>query len=102
MTREEAIELLEDLDGAIEDNHGRDYDEAFRMAIEALQKDIERHKMVIRASEMHLGIVRCKDCKYRSCEGWCDVYMQPRMDMDFCNHGERQCNYFECKGGENE
>ena len=37
MTREEAIELLEDLDGAIEDNHGRDYDEAFRMAIEALQ-----------------------------------------------------------------
>ena len=36
MTREEAIELLEDLDGAIEDNQGRDYDEAFRMAIEAL------------------------------------------------------------------
>ena len=40
MTREEAIELLEDLDGAIEDNHGRDYDEAFRMAIEALSAEI--------------------------------------------------------------
>lgn len=39
MTKEEAIELLEDLDGAIEDNHGRDYDEAFRMAIEALSAD---------------------------------------------------------------
>lgn len=102
MTREEAIELLEDLDGAIEDNQGRDYDEAFRMAIEALQKDIERYKMVIRASEHHLGIVRCKDCKHRSYEGWCDVYIQPRMDVDFCNHGERQCNYFGCKGGENE
>lgn len=38
MKREEAIELLEDLDGAIEDNHGRDYDEAFRMAIEALSE----------------------------------------------------------------
>ena len=37
MTREEAIELLEDLDGAIEDNQGRDYDEAFHMAIEALK-----------------------------------------------------------------
>lgn len=37
MTKEEAIELLEDLDGAIEDNQGRDYDEAFRMAIEALK-----------------------------------------------------------------
>lgn len=39
MTREEAIELLEDLDGAIEDNHGRDYDEAFRMAIKALSSN---------------------------------------------------------------
>ena len=39
MTREEAIELLEDLDGAIEDNQGRDYDEAFHMAIEALSAD---------------------------------------------------------------
>lgn len=102
MTREEAIELLEDLYGAVEDNHGRDYDTAFRMAIEALKKEIERHEMVIRASERHLNIVRCKNCKHRSDEGWCDVYIQPRMDMDFCNHGERQCNYFGCKGGENE
>ncbi|MBQ1573934.1 MAG: hypothetical protein IIZ78_22650 [Clostridiales bacterium] len=39
MTKEEAIELLEDLDGAIEDNHGRDYDEAFRMAIESLSAE---------------------------------------------------------------
>ena len=37
MTREEAIELLEDLDGAVEDSHGRDYDEAFRMAVKALR-----------------------------------------------------------------
>lgn len=94
MTKKEAIELLEDLYGAIEDNHGRDYDEAFRMAIESLQKEIERHEMVIRASERHLGLVRCKDCKHCSSEGWCDVYMQPRTDTDFCNHGERQCNYF--------
>lgn len=94
MTKEEAIELLEDLDGAIEDNQGRDYDEAFRMAVKALKKEIERHEMVIRASERHLGIVRCKNCKHRSDGGWCDVYIQPRMDTDFCNHGERQCNYF--------
>lgn len=39
MTRDEAIELLEDIDGAIEDNHGRDYDEAFRMAIETLKNE---------------------------------------------------------------
>lgn len=36
MKKEEAIELLEDLYGVIEDNQGRDYDEAFRMAIKAL------------------------------------------------------------------
>lgn len=52
MNREEAIELLEDLDGAIEDNHGRDYDEAFRMAIKALSADA-------------VEVVRCKDCKHR-------------------------------------
>lgn len=102
MTKKEAIELLEDLYGAIEDNQGRDYDEAFRMAIESLQKDIERHEMVIRTSERHLNIVRCKNCKHRSDEGWCNVYIQSRMDTDFCNHGERQCNYFGYKGGENE
>ena len=39
MTRKEAIELLEDLIGFIEDNQGRDYDTAFRMAIEALTQD---------------------------------------------------------------
>lgn len=102
MTKKEVIELLEDLDGAIEDNHGRDYDEAFRIAIESLQKDIERHKMVIRASERHLNIVRCKNCKHRSDGRWCDVYIQPRMDTDFCNHGERLCNHNWRKGGDNE
>ena len=38
-------------------------------------------------------VVRCKDCKHLN-SGWCDVYLQPRMETDFCNHGERQCNYF--------
>ena len=41
MKRKEVIELLEDLYGAIEDNHGRDYDEAFRMAIEALSVEVK-------------------------------------------------------------
>lgn len=39
MTRDEAIELLEDVIGCIEDNQGRDYDTAFRMAIEALKAE---------------------------------------------------------------
>lgn len=39
MTKEEAIELLNNLLGMIEDNHGNDYDEAIKMAIIALEKD---------------------------------------------------------------
>lgn len=96
MTKDEAIENLQDLWNEVynEDSDGYDYAMAIDMAIKSLQKDIERHKMVIRASERHLNIVRCKDCKHRSNGGWCDVYIQPRMETDFCNHGERQCNYF--------
>ena len=109
MIREEAIELLEDIIGFVEDNHGRDYDEAFRMAIESLQKDIERHEMVIRASERHLGLVRCKDCKHRDTDE-CLMYYEEWYEIDegggyadtdfiihdytrddgFCHHGERR------------
>lgn len=86
---EEAIELLEDLDGAVEDNHGRDYDEAFRMAIEALQSepnkavppslaDVYKWERDIALSQLEeygigfaekkrddlLEVVRCRDCKW--------------------------------------
>ena len=36
MTRKEAIELLDNLIGMVEDNHNSDYDTAFKMAIKAL------------------------------------------------------------------
>ena len=36
MTNQEAIDLLDNLIGMIEDNHGSDYDSAIRMAIDAL------------------------------------------------------------------
>lgn len=38
MTNKEAIELLDNLVGMVEDTHGNDYDEAFHMAIEALRE----------------------------------------------------------------
>ena len=38
MTREEAIDLLDNLIGFVEDNHGSDYDEALKIAIKALKK----------------------------------------------------------------
>lgn len=39
MTRQEAIELLDNLIGMIEDNHGADYDTALHMAIHSLKTD---------------------------------------------------------------
>ena len=39
MTRKEAIDLLDNLKGMIEDSKGNDYDEAFRVAIEALEQE---------------------------------------------------------------
>ena len=36
MTKQEAIDLLDNLIGMIEDNHDSDYDSAIRMAIDAL------------------------------------------------------------------
>ena len=39
MTNEEAINLLDNLIGMIEDNHNSDYDTAFKMAIKALKQN---------------------------------------------------------------
>ena len=39
MTREEAIDLLDNLIGFVEDNHGSDYDEALKIAIKALEQE---------------------------------------------------------------
>ena len=47
MTRVEAIDLLDNLIGCIEDNHGSDYDKALKMAIEALKQP---------------ELIKCKDC----------------------------------------
>lgn len=107
MTKEEAIDVLKKTIA-----YESDFAEAKRMAIEALQEyekvkaymDTLVDAFIEDGKELaeSVKVVRCKDCKHRSYEGWCDVYIQPRMDTDFCNHGERQCNYFEYKGSDTE
>lgn len=70
--------------------------EAFDIAIESLQKDIERHERVIRASERHLGIVRCKDCKHwHSNTEFCGIWSfqniaQRTLSDDYCSRAERR------------
>ena len=103
MNREEAIKKLKEVEGNNLVDTGEEleaYDEllsvALDMAIEALHREEAEEKGYchrIRPSNVEV-VVRCKDCKHRSEGGWCDVYIQPRMETDFCNHGERQCNYF--------
>lgn len=95
MTREKAIELLK--------RHNlysptKQIEEAVEMAIEALKNEAERQELIIRASESHLGLVRCKDCKY--C--WYDDYTESLecrhnkglneeiYGNDFCCYGERR------------
>lgn len=90
MTREEAIRLI----GWLKCTTNREDDlEAIDMAIEALQKDIERHERVIRASERHLGIVRCKDCRWYKYDSYCSKTEAREIDADnFCSYGERREN----------
>lgn len=94
MTREEAIQVLESMKS--EENYNALID-LCNMAIESLQKDIERHERVIRASERHLNLVRCKDCRW-----WQDDYMGTWCGRlsgvrhtnadDYCSWGERKSN----------
>ena len=104
MTREDAIELLEDLYGAIEDNQGRDYDEAFRMAIEALQTidNCDQCEWCCPSDGIPtIHVVRCKDCIHQEhChktvahtkkhDGFREHWSEP---IEWCSRGER-------KGGE--
>lgn len=100
MNREEAIKIIDCYDIGFCDLSGEKIPadklaDAFDMAIEALQKDIERHEMVIRASEMHLGIVRCDDCKWRN-RNWetsgCkyNPCVKPWFKDDYCSYGKRK------------
>ena len=97
MTREEAIKILKAIRvyECYPKSASEETKEALDMAIEALSNNItESPNEAIKRQNDAIDLVRCKDCKHRSNGGWCDVYIQPRMDTDFCNHGERQCNYF--------
>ena len=61
MTREEAIDLLDNLIGMIEDNHNSDYDTAFKMAIKALEQgdvlqEIREEIAQIKATQLYSTI----------------------------------------------
>ncbi len=114
MTNEEAIRRIKEfgLYHAIGDlSNSAKTVEAFNMAIEALQKEAERQEMVIRASERHLGLVRCKDCRKRGSDDcpmfsreWRTIMRGNKCVDDFVFHDLTEPNGF-CsygKGDNNE
>ena len=113
MTREEAIDKLQDLWNEVynEDSDGYDYAVAIDMAIEALQepKTIigidtpygcdtgiatifkgKDDKLILEDIKEIMSVVRCKDCRHR------DLFSCPladndfQKDDDFCSWGERK------------
>ena len=53
MTATEAIDLLDNLIGMLEDNHGSDYDAALKMAIKSLENTDDKTELL-----------KCRRCKY--------------------------------------
>jgi len=58
MIREEAIDLLDNLIGMIEDNHDSDYDTALHMAIRALEQE-PKWILVSKKYEHHIDHTCC-------------------------------------------
>lgn len=85
MTKAEAIELLEDVIGAVEDNQGRDYDTAFRMAIKALTQDSALSNRFCRTVK---DLINKQDAIKTMCNAVCeyDVLHYPDCDqIKYCD-----------------
>ena len=65
MTREEAIDLLDNLIGTVEDNHNSDYDTAIKIAIDSLKQEPKTGKWTDTGTEEEwYGIsFECSECK---------------------------------------
>ena len=89
MTNKEAIDLLSNLLGAVEDTHGNDYGKAFHMAIEALSKDVVHGEWIkttiaerCGADELHRTIYRDRETvKCSECGNPSPVY---NIKFEFC------------------
>ena len=100
MTREEAIRMLSNRDAhGVPCGYTSGYQEAFDMAIEALQ--FVEHFDLLKEYQSLQEVVRCKDCKHRDekCgmgeHRWCRILKMSTVPNDFCSYGER-------KGGDGE
>ena len=65
MTREEAIDLLDNLIGFVEDSRNSDYDTAFKMGIKALEQEPKtgHWEWVQYDYDSNIGNWHCSECK---------------------------------------
>lgn len=99
MTKDEAIEWLEDIKNVTE-NWSQDV--AIDMAIESLRADTvsrSQYQGLLNAiGKVYVEVVRCKDCKnnYNTCtnhginQPMCDFTDRMLKETDFCSRGERR------------
>ena len=64
MTREQAINLLDNLIGMVEDNHNSDYDMALQMAIKALKQESFKKAYIQVAKERDIAIEQLNELGY--------------------------------------
>lgn len=76
MTRDEAIDALDNLLGMVEDNHDTDYDEAFKMAINALKNPERKMGKWIGKPIAGYSNVRCSNCN--------NVYIDNSGKWNYC------------------
>lgn len=95
MTKDEAIEWLEDIKNVTE-NWSQDV--AIDMAIESLRADTvsrSQYQGLLNAiGKVYVEVVRCKDCKWwrKDTDLTCNHHslVSPMMANDYCSYGERR------------
>lgn len=63
MDRQDAIDLLDNLIGMVDDNHGSDYDAALRMGIEALKAEEPEYAIEMQEADIDETMKRLRDAR---------------------------------------
>ena len=77
MTNEEAMNLLDNLKGMLDDSQGNDYDSAFNLAIKALEKQIPINLVCIEDKFLH-----CPCCDEALSYKW-EKYPTEKINLDW-------------------
>lgn len=71
MTNEEAKDLLDNLIGMVEDNQNNDYDEALKLGIEALEKQMPKKPKIVEVEQDTMDLETGEEYTYKIDEAHC-------------------------------